>query len=100
MTLLTVIGVLGSLLGIVGIAVPYFIVANIINIGCDTCTDANYRAAKDGQVNFVTLIIVILSVLIGFLPRILYGRKLRKVRRQQERQAGEEKQVSDSKNSA
>lgn len=80
-TLLTVVGVLGSLLGIAGIALPYFLFSLFSSpplfSRCDGCQSVQVTLRPG---DYVTVAIVLLSIGVSFLPRMIYGARLRKVK--------------------
>ncbi len=83
-TLLTIIGILGSLLGITGIAFPYYLFFGVPTPfnWCEYCTNTDDLVRRTEA---ITLIIIILSIMVSFLPRIIYGITLRKGRQERER---------------
>lgn len=82
-TLLTVIGILGSLLGIIAIATPFFLALIALTGLCDdACGNMETLHAQITHGYYATMGIIIFSIIVGFLPRIIYGIKLRKARRE------------------
>jgi CDP-diglyceride synthetase len=78
--LLTIIGIMGSLFGIIAIAVPYFFLYTAGAMWCDQCAQRTINRQVDHTIG-TTAIIIILSIVVSFLPRILYGARLRRARR-------------------
>lgn len=79
--LLTIMGIMGSLLGIIAIAIPYFLANTLTLALCDQCTDMKAFDAQLIRTHYTTAAIIILSIVVGFLPRFIYGLRLRTVRR-------------------
>lgn len=82
-TLLTVIGVVGTLLSILGIAMPYYLffsdAPSPLN-WCDSCTNVDALIA---HARHQTLAIAVIGTMVSFLPRILYGIYVRWRKRQE-----------------
>lgn len=87
--LLTIIGILGSLLAVV-IAIPYFYVLSTAAGMCDAqCPDANTQNAQLMFTCYTTASIILGGMIVSLLPRIVYGVKLRKAKQSRKLADGE-----------
>lgn len=82
-TLLTIIGVLGSSVGVFAIAPFYYLFLSSPLLMCDSCTHLDIDAVILRS-RIQTLGIMVLSIVLSFLPRIIYGFRLRQARKQRE----------------